>query len=114
LEHFEGIESYTVKLLPIVKAYADKLVELINRAATILFQVRWTYSQGSIFSFIGAVSSSSRGRSTVSKRPLPGYPNAQTKNRMKKEIVWTFPPKISTLKFVAGVGHFDPATSGAF
>jgi hypothetical protein len=33
---------------------------------------------------------------------------------MKKEIVWTFPPKISTLKSVAGVGHFDPATSGAF
>jgi len=32
LEHFEGIESYSVKHLPIVKAYADKLglVELIN------------------------------------------------------------------------------------
>ena len=32
MEHFEGIESYSVKHLPIVKAYADKLglVELIN------------------------------------------------------------------------------------
>jgi len=32
LEHFEGIESYTVKHLPIVKIYADRLglVELIN------------------------------------------------------------------------------------
>jgi Domain of unknown function (DUF4277) len=32
LEHFEGIESYSVKHLPIVKAYADRLglVELIN------------------------------------------------------------------------------------
>ena len=25
MEHFEGIESYSVKHLPIVKAYADKL-----------------------------------------------------------------------------------------
>lgn len=32
MEHFEGIESYSVKHLPIVKAYADRLglVELIN------------------------------------------------------------------------------------
>lgn len=32
MEHFEGIESYSVKYLPIVKAYADRLglVELIN------------------------------------------------------------------------------------
>jgi hypothetical protein len=32
VEHFEGIETYTVKHLPIVKAYADRLalVELIN------------------------------------------------------------------------------------
>jgi transposase len=32
LEHFEGIESYSVKHLPIVKAYADRLglVELVN------------------------------------------------------------------------------------
>jgi hypothetical protein len=32
LEHFEGIETYSVKHLPIVKAYADRLglVELIN------------------------------------------------------------------------------------
>ncbi len=32
MEHFEGIETYSVKHLPIVKAYADKLglVELIN------------------------------------------------------------------------------------
>ena len=32
MEHFEGIESYTVKHLPIVKVYADRLglVELIN------------------------------------------------------------------------------------
>jgi transposase len=33
LEHFEGIESYSVKHLPIVKVYADRLglVELINQ-----------------------------------------------------------------------------------
>ena len=32
MEHFEGIESYSVTHLPIVKAYADKLglVELVN------------------------------------------------------------------------------------
>ena len=32
MEHFEGIESYSVKHLPIVKAYADRLglVELVN------------------------------------------------------------------------------------
>ena len=32
MEHFEGIESYSVKHLPIVKAYAERLglVELIN------------------------------------------------------------------------------------
>ena len=32
MEHFEGIESYSVKHLPIVKAYTDRLglVELIN------------------------------------------------------------------------------------
>jgi len=32
LEHFDGIESYSVKHLPIVKAYAGRLglVELVN------------------------------------------------------------------------------------
>jgi len=32
MEHFEGIETYSVKHLPIVKTYADRLglVELIN------------------------------------------------------------------------------------
>jgi hypothetical protein len=32
MEHFEGIESYSVKHLPIVKAYADRLglVELVD------------------------------------------------------------------------------------
>ena len=32
MEHFEGIESYSVKHLPIVKAYTDRLglVELVN------------------------------------------------------------------------------------
>ncbi len=32
MEHFDGIESYSVKHLPIVKAYAERLglVELVN------------------------------------------------------------------------------------
>jgi len=41
MEHFDGIESYSVKHLPIVKAYAERLglVELVRAGTKLKWQL---------------------------------------------------------------------------